>query len=146
MELSEDDWYYLIDQIKDKKCTPFIGPEICSKNFFTDKDIAQKWAKEYNYPLDEPSQLSRIAQFLKIQDKRPAYHIKKEIQSQNMSYFDLPKYNNSPYDILARLNLPIYISTNYDEFMEQALTKRGKEPISEFCGWNEKLINTIKDS
>jgi hypothetical protein len=132
MELSEDDWYYLIDQIKDKKCTPFIGPEICSKNFFTDKDIAQKWAKEYNYPLDEPSQLSRIAQFLKIQDKRPAYHIKKEIQSQNMSYFDLPKYNNSPYDILARLNLPIYISQTMMNLWNKLLQKEEKNLFLNF--------------
>jgi hypothetical protein len=38
--------------------------------------------------------------------------------------------------VAADLNQPIYITTNYDKFMEAALKSRGKEPVSEFCRWN----------
>jgi Caspase domain/SIR2-like domain len=42
------------------------------------------------------------------------------------------------------LNLPIYITSNYDHFMEAALKSRGKRPISDFCRWNEDLAGYAK--
>ncbi len=37
------------------------------------------------------------------------------------------KFKKSPHPNLAELNLPIYITTNYDFFMEKALNSMGKE-------------------
>ena len=39
--------------------------------------------------------------------------------------------------MLARLPLPVYITTNYDEFMVQALSGQHKDPKRELCQWNE---------
>ena len=50
--------------------------------------------------------------------------------------FDLPEYENSPYAILAELPFPIYITTNYDNFMEKALKDKRRNPVTEFCRWN----------
>src|SRR4029079_5081277 len=53
--------------------------------------------------------------------------------------------DKSPYDILAKLDLPIYMTTNYDKFMETALDKdRAKSPQSEFCRWNDDLEKYVK--
>jgi len=54
--------------------------------------------------------------------------------------FRLAEFRNTPPAVLADLNLPIYITTNYDHFIEEALKSRGKEPISDFCRWSEDLI------
>jgi hypothetical protein len=42
-----------------------------------------------------------------------------------------------PHGILADLNLPIYITTNYDSFMFDALKSRKKLPERDFCRWND---------
>jgi len=54
----------------------------------------------------------------------------------------LGEFRNAPLAVLADLNLPIYITTNYDHFIEKALeTRGGKHPISDFCRWNEDLVD-----
>lgn len=49
----------------------------------------------------------------------------------------MEKYRKIPYAILADLNIPVYITTNYDHLMEKALEDKGKKPVSEFCRWNK---------
>ena len=44
---------------------------------------------------------------------------------------------DEPHGVLADLDLPIYITTNYDGLMLGALRDREKDPIRELCGWNE---------
>ena len=51
-----------------------------------------------------------------------------------------PEYKNTVYAVLADLNLPIYITTNYDHLMEEVLLSKGKDPKSEFCRWNRTII------
>jgi hypothetical protein len=50
---------------------------------------------------------------------------------------DQPDFSNpdEPHTVLASLNLPIYITTNYDGFMIKALEKN-RTPVREFCRWN----------
>lgn len=57
--------------------------------------------------------------------------------------FCLEEFKNTPYAGLSDLHLPVYITTNYDHFMEEALKSRGKEPVSEFCRWNEDLYRWV---
>ncbi|MFZ0510240.1 MAG: SIR2 family protein [Candidatus Nitrosopolaris sp.] len=56
------------------------------------------------------------------------------------------KDRNTPPSVLADLNLPIYITTNYDHFIEEALKTRRKEPISDFCRWSEVLVWCAKEN
>ena len=48
---------------------------------------------------------------------------------------------DEPHNIIASLPLPVYITTNYDDFMIQALQHCGKDPKQELCRWN----NMVKD-
>jgi len=50
--------------------------------------------------------------------------------------FRLP---NEAHAFMADLPLPVYITTNYDDFMFKALRDRGKEPEREICRWNSQL-------
>jgi hypothetical protein len=139
MRFTNEDWEELFYAIKDKKCTPFIGAGACAPWLPLGKDIARDWASKHNYPLEDSYQLSRVAQFLAIENGNDLYpknilsRLIKEIQPPD---FSLDKNRNTPYSVLADLNLPIYITTNYDHFMEAALKSKGKEPVSEFCRWN----------
>jgi hypothetical protein len=44
-----------------------------------------------------------------------------------------------PHHVLASLPLPIYISTNPDNLLAEALTGVGKEPHAELCCWNDEI-------
>jgi hypothetical protein len=46
---------------------------------------------------------------------------------------------NEPHRVLARLDLPLYLTTNCDNFMVEALRAEGKEPRRDYCRWREGL-------
>jgi hypothetical protein len=140
MGLREEDWEDLLFKIKDKECIPFIGAGACRPWLPLGREIASEWTKNYGYPLEDSPQLSRIAQFLAINEDNDMYPkniLSRVIKEKNPPDFRLEEHRNTPYAVLADLNLPIYITTNYDKFMEDALKSRGKEPVSEFCRWNK---------
>lgn len=59
--------------------------------------------------------------------------------------YDRDIFDSTLYAVLADLDLPIYVTTNYDFLMEEALRGRSrgrKEPVSGFCRWNDKLAET----
>lgn len=57
----------------------------------------------------------------------------------------LGKFRDTPPAILADPDLPDYMTTNYDHFIEAALISRGKTPKSNFCRWNEDLVDYAND-
>jgi len=46
---------------------------------------------------------------------------------------------NDVHRVLASLNLPLYVTTNCDSFMVEALAACGKTPLREVCPWYEEL-------
>jgi hypothetical protein len=138
----------LLTKINEEKCIPFVGPEVCQPWIPLGKEVAIKWAKENKYPLRDSYQLSRVAQFLTIQtdSNSTKYKLESELKKINAPNFATDENRNEPLAILAELNLPVYITTNYDHFLEKALRDRGKEPISDFCRWNEDLVEYANDN
>jgi hypothetical protein len=138
--LQEDDWTTLLDRIKDKKCTPIIGPGIRAGGLALRSLIAQDWAKEFEYPLDDSSDLARVSRFVSV--RYDADFIGKRIIA-DLNKSPTPDFNdaNEPYVVLAKLALPIYLTTNYDTYMEQALAWPGcdKDPKTELSRWKESL-------
>jgi hypothetical protein len=43
---------------------------------------------------------------------------------------------HEPHAVFAGLPLPVYLTTNYDDFMVAALRQRAKDPRREVCRWN----------
>ena len=138
-----DEWNELLRYIYEKKCTPLVGPEAHIRWIPSNRNVAIKWAEEYGYPFDDRYELPQVAQYMAItsnNDMYPKKYLSKILRSIPPPDFSLPEYKNTVYAILADLNLPIYITTNYDHLMEQALINKGKDPKSEFCRWNKKVI------
>jgi hypothetical protein len=165
MGLSDKDWSVLLTSICDKKCIPVIGQgvhRIKGKDGATlvspFKDIVDKWKEEYTdlledlydlakvYSLEDSYQLARISQILEIAetDEKFPKDMLSRMLKQGMSYNSLFQTNSS-YEILSNLDLPIYLTTNYDTFIEEALSRNPrKKPESDFCKWNDRLISYVK--
>ncbi|MGB7875219.1 MAG: CHAT domain-containing protein [Anaerolineales bacterium] len=67
-------WNALVAYIKDKSCTPILGPGLYEPLLGSLGDIAQRWAKEFRYPLSpsDTDSLPRVAQYLTI-DQSPQF-------------------------------------------------------------------------
>lgn len=136
--LSDDDWRLLLKRIYKGKCTPFLGAGVCAGTLPLGAEIARKWANEFNYPIKNCNDLVRVAQFLAV--KKDPMFPKEEI-AELFENVEPPNFNKSdePHNFLSELPLPIYMTTNYDDFMTQALKKKNKDPHREFCLWNEHI-------
>lgn len=134
--LNERDWDILIQRINDKKCTPFLGAGAAYGVLPLGADIAREWAQKYDYPLEDPSNLIAVAQFvaLKIDPMAPKEEIVRMFEANTRA----PNFADSsePHRVLAGLPLPVYVTTNYDNFMSQALSKQNKDVRQELCRWN----------
>ena len=139
MSLRDEEWEDLFYKFKDKELIPFLGAGASASNIPLGSEIALKWAQEYGYPLNDSQQLARVAQFVAIKegDMHPKRVLSRLLRSIQPPDFRSEKFKNTPHALLADLNLPIYMTTNYDKFLETALESRGKAPVSEFCRWNK---------
>jgi hypothetical protein len=134
---TEEDWEDLLFYINEKNTTPFLGSGISREHFGSGNELAEKIANAFDYPFDDVFNLAKVAQFAAIK-KRDSYRVRKfvadYIKSKELPDFDNP---SEPHRILAKLDLPIYITTNYDHLMYEALKSDGKKPVIEFCRWND---------
>jgi hypothetical protein len=140
LSFTETDWNHLIAQIKNKRCTPFIGAGASFPWLPLGSQIAQDWAQQYEYPLEDNGELDKVSQFVGILNDDEMFP-KMELCNIITGVVppDFTKYKDSPYAILSKINFPIYITTNYDKFMEEALKNIGRIPDSEYCRWNEAI-------
>ena len=142
-EEEEDYWEDILSDIQERRCTPIIGEAVSHPYIPPSREIASSWAKQWGYPLEDSYQLSRVAQFLAIEKADEVYPkraLRREVGGIRPPDFSTKEYENTAYSVLADLNLPIYITTNYDLFMEAALKQKGKSPVTEFCRWNKELV------
>ena len=139
MTIQNGDWEQLLHNILGKRCTSFIGAGASTPWIPLGSDLAMQWSNEHDYPLDDHDSLNHVAQFLAIKNDDELYPktlLSRYLEKLQPPDYSLEKYRETPHALLADLHLPIYITTNYDKFMEQALIKKGKSPITEFCRWN----------
>jgi hypothetical protein len=136
--IEEKDWTLLLQRIKDGKCTPFVGAGACYGVLPLGSDVAREWVNEFAYPLKDCDDLVKVAQFLAVQydPMFPKEKILERLQGAALPDFHAP---DEPHAVLADLPLPVYITTNYDEFLVQALKNRDKDPKRELCKWNKYL-------
>ena len=134
--LGESDWNILLKRIDAKTCTPFIGAGACAGTLPLGSDIAREWAREYDYPLHDNGDLTRVSQYVALREDPifPKEDIQTRFKKVPPPDFSQP---NEPHALLADLNLPIYITTNYDSFMFDALKNRQRDPKRELCRWNK---------
>lgn len=132
----ENDWEGLLLSIRQKECTPFLGAGACAGVLPLGSEIAAEWAHEYDYPFQDTHNLVRVAQYLSI--KALANTPKRKIRDKFSG--KLPDFSNpnEPHRVVADLRLPVYITTNYDDFMMQALERDypKRKPRRAVCKWH----------
>jgi hypothetical protein len=144
--LEERDWTRLLGRIKEGNCTPFIGAGACAPRLPLGADIARAWADAQDYPLEDRHDLARVAQYWGVRERDGM--VPKEAFAK---YFrdlkeapDFEKDLDEPHAVLAQLPLPVYITTNYDDFMMRALKAKMKDPKREICRWNDYVKKQVK--
>jgi hypothetical protein len=134
----EDDWILLIDRIKDKGCTPFIGPGVHEDGFERLSALARGFAQRWDYPLEDSGELARVGRFVsaKFSVDYARARLLEEYQK-----LPPPDYSDEldPHVILASLPFPVYITTNHDDSMTEALRRAERLPQMEICRWKESI-------
>jgi hypothetical protein len=136
--MADDDWDVLLSRIRDKRCTPFLGAGASAHILPTGKELAAEWADKYGFPLADRDDLAQVAQYMAIRwdipfPKDRVSELCKEIHPAKALK------DGDSYDIISSLNLPMYITTNYDDLLMFALKNRHKDPQALLCPWHKSV-------
>lgn len=133
--MKEHDWDALLMRIRKGRCTPFLGAGACFGTLPLGRDVAERWSARHEYPLEDKRDLARVAQFLAV---KQGGMFPKELIADEFDGLGPPDFSRpgEPHAVLAGLPLPIYMTTNYDDFMTAALRAQGKDAKREICRWN----------
>jgi hypothetical protein len=167
-------WPALLRNIQQGRCTPILGPALTDYLLGSRRQIAQRWAETYHFPMaaHDRENLPQVAQYLAVnqdamflRDELQAY-VCREIRARyNLSPeddkcgtslnelvskvgADLQAENPAePHRVLAQFPLPVYITANFGNLLAEALADAGKEPKVELCRWNEyvEMLPSIYD-
>jgi SIR2-like protein len=142
--VSWQQWPVLLPELAEGNCTPFLGAGASTPTLPLGSEIAKAWAEEHGYPLRDSTDLARVAQFVAISTRMPM-HPKHDLR-RRLAHLGPPDFSapDEPHALLAELPISVYITTNYDDFMVQALRARGKEPVQDVCRWNSEVRQAVE--
>ncbi len=139
--LEDEAWATLIDSILAGTCTPFLGAGVAWPHLPTGRTLAMSLAEQFDYPLPDPWNLQRVGQYLATVHQ-PAFakrRVLERLREAQEAYLTVEGSAPPNYRLLAQLGLPVYITTNYDNFLERALAGLGRRPVVESGRWNDQL-------
>lgn len=143
-QLKKETWATLVDAVMAGECTPFLGAGVAVPHLPTGAALSTRLAAQFEYPLADTKNLARVTQYIASRFQ-PAYvkrlicdHLLEEQETAAPALADGMPPN---YRMLARLRLPIYITTNYDNYLERAVVATGEAtPDVQICRWNDRLF------
>lgn len=146
-------WKALVNNIRKGTCTPIIGSGMLESLVGSFRDIARDWATTHSYPMagNEREQLPLVAQYLVV-NQEPSYardqycealkagalrnyghdltpeELKGSVQEVISAAGAVRRRNEAtePHKILAGLNLPVYLTTNPDNLLSDAILAETK--------------------
>lgn len=137
--MRDEDWKTLVDAIGRGLCTPFLGAGASDPPIPAGGDLSHGLAKDWNYPLKDVHNLPRVAQFIGT-THRDFDFPKRQVADLILGYEKTPpdfSDAGQAHRVLADLRLPMYLTTNYDRFMTQALKSVGTNGVTtHVCRWN----------
>jgi hypothetical protein len=144
--LTDEDWDVLRRRINRGRCTPFLGAGASYGVLPLGGDIAKQWAEEYEYPMEDHSNLIAVSQFLALKYSDAVFP--KDLIVEMFEKAGEPDFNDptEPHRVLANLNLPVYVTTNYDDFMVKALARHHRQPNRILCQWNRAVKDYVSDN
>ncbi len=162
-------WSALLGDISNENATPILGGGLHEHVYGSNRDLAVGLAEASNYPLAQDSReaLPQVTQYLlidqslsylqtglaalirkRIQD-RLGKLLPDELKGEKAPVLDLISFagrkqrENNPTEqhrVLASLKLPIYINTNYDNLMFDALAEDPDvKPERVICPWTDRF-------
>jgi hypothetical protein len=163
-------WSAILTSAKSKQLTPILGAGMYEPMLGPWRELASQMADKHGFPL-EPfyrESLPQVTQYLLVsQDLNTLFsemngYFRKAVQARFTSGLseelkadsaDLQalmlsagkelrqKDPNEQHQVLARLKLPVYITTNADNLMEDALKEAGVDPKMEICPWSDRFYS-----
>jgi hypothetical protein len=163
-------WDAVLATLNAGRCTPILGPDITESLLVSRRDIARDWARTHNFPMapSEWEDFAQVGQYVNVALRFPGYaalmyieSIRKsiqqrygaklplELQGDRAPLADLQRFvweqqctvdPLDPHAVLAQFDLPVYLTTNPDSLLEQALQARDRCPVAEYCRWKEELL------
>jgi hypothetical protein len=139
-----------------QRLLPIIGPGIIHDIAGSRREIARRWAYEFGFPMEHHNRMNlpQVAQYLQIQTNR--LELERNLESTlkdlirgrhgdalgavgaDASLDDLFRAvnaeqrkaagNDEPHGLLAKLDTPLYLTTNLSSILEQALEQAGRPP------------------
>jgi hypothetical protein len=150
--MTDADWLTLVDALRSGRCTPFIGAGACHRSLPLGHELAdelaEQWEKESRFPCPLPRdhrglrRLDQVAQFVAV--RLGSSYVQNFIARRIRA---APPPDNGdplePHRYFAQFNFPLYLTTNYDSFMVDALRYAGKNPQQEFARWPSHLLASV---
>jgi hypothetical protein len=164
-ERAESFWTVLLENIADGVCTPFLGPGVTEGLLPSPSTIAEALADSHNYPFQDRDHLPQVAQFVGTLDNarlrrglmqmltagfkkriglRPTPQdrrlgLSEAIEEAGWEQVAQEVIESEVHHQLADLGLPLYLTTNFDNFMTLALRAKGRAPRREKVVWDQPL-------
>jgi hypothetical protein len=134
---NEAAWDLLIGDLYNGDCIPFLGAGVSAERLPLGGPLARKWATKIKYPYDDSGNLARVMQYAATMVYRDATRTKREFLREEFA--DVPPPERADqfpvHAVLAQYPLPLYITTNYDDFMFLALQQARRHPRWDLCPW-----------
>jgi hypothetical protein len=137
-EIEDRDWDLLVANLRNGHCTPFLGAGTSFSRVPLGAGLARAWATEHGYPFQEVTDLAKVMQYVGMTKFHGDLISLKEFVVQKFLRGVAPPDFTDPgqiHAVLARCDLPVYVTTTYDDFMTLALRHRRKEPVVGVSPW-----------
>jgi hypothetical protein len=158
-----EQWPALLNAIKRGSCVPILGSGLTDGVFGTRREIARRWAEAYHFPLapQDREDLPQVAQYLTVRHDQvfafdtlveqvksgllrryrgePPPGLAEEtisVISAAVGQQQREERAAEPHRVLAGLPLPLYVTTNPDNLLADALRDAGKTPRVELFRWS----------
>lgn len=160
-------WPSLLQHISEGNCTPILGFGMVESLLGSSHEIAQHWAETYDFPMapHDREDLPQVAQYLAVnQDLAfPGGELRRYLRREILRRFGRERQGElqakslddlmleavgarrqnpdvaEPHAVLADLPFRVYVTTNADSLMTDALTKANKEPQMRFFDWQRDM-------
>jgi hypothetical protein len=161
-----DLWPGLLEylQIRRPKATPVLGSGLLEPYLGSTREFARRWAEDQGFPLAPHARedLPQVAQYLSVRFEAEALRSMFETElirglEHNLGHGFAYPYEGvpvadllamagahrrtinraDPHRVLAELPFPIYLTTNPDRLLVDALREAKKSPEVDVCPWTE---------
>ncbi|MEV4020667.1 SIR2 family protein [Nonomuraea angiospora] len=138
LRVQEAEWARIVHQASSGDCVPFLGAGACAGVLPSGSELSTELAAIWDYPFQDHENLARVSQYalMKYDD---AVFVKNFVAKRLRGY---PAPTGDPTDVhalVAAFPTAVYITTNFDDFLFEALSKAGKDPGVAIYPWHHDL-------